>query len=54
MSRQYQDLNYHYQASYPDPPQQPGQLIQPSPNTYNDRLGQQGILSPLLFFFLKS
>jgi hypothetical protein len=47
--------NYHYQTPYPNPPQQPGQIIQPGQPlpTYNDRpaAGQQGILSP--FFFEK-
>jgi hypothetical protein len=49
--------NYNYQTPYPNPPQQPpqqpGQFIQPGqplPHTYNDRPGQQGILSPFFFF----
>jgi len=57
---QYQNPNYHYQTSNPNPPQQTGQYIQsgqgrqagqPLPNTYNNQ-GQQGIPSPF-FFFLK-
>ena len=46
MSRQYQDPNYPYQTPYSNPSQRPGQFTQPSANTYNDRPGQQGILSP--------
>lgn len=63
MNYPYQNPNYTYQTPNPNPPQQPGQFIQPDqftqsgqplPNSANaySNPGQQGILS--LFFFRKA